>query len=401
MKQEYNISLSGIGQLLIYVIILGVNLISIPKTGMSNLITRCLQAMEMSVFLILFIPHIKNIITLNRYHLYVNLWWMLYIIITYMHPHTMGFTPFFWWLHVGLFLLVGTRYWADNFLESTKWLSILLSGLIYLNAILLILYPEGLWIDESWIGRGSPVRYLFGNYNQIGFVCLLGISIHAIYTFQTKKGYINLYALIAASLFSVVFVGSMTSTIGLLILASYILFHKMIKRPMLILTIFCTIYIVAFVFVIWLGNSIEEFPLFTDFIENTLNKDTTFSKRTTIWGNAVKEIAHSPILGHGIQNVEWNDEHIGGSGPHNLWLMLLLQGGFALCIGFLAITIYAIRSALRANTLSATTAVVALCVLFTMSFFETYNIVLIFSLIQITHYTKTLTQKEESFLSRH
>ena len=160
MKQEYNISLSGIGQLLIYVIILGVNLISIPKTGMSNLITRCLQAMEMSVFLILFIPRIKNIITLNRYHLYVNLWWMLYIIITYMHPHTMGFTPFFWWLHVGLFLLVGTRYWADNFLESTKWLSILLSGLIYLNAILLILYPEGLWIDESWIGRGSPVRYL-------------------------------------------------------------------------------------------------------------------------------------------------------------------------------------------------------------------------------------------------
>lgn len=394
MKQIYNISLSTICQLLIYIIILWVNLISVPKTDMVSLITRCLQIIEMTVFLILLISRIKSTISLHRYNLYVNLWWLLYIIITYLHPHTMGLTPFFWWLHVGVLLLLGTYYWEDNFQTSMKWLTILLSGLIYLNTILLILYPEGLWIDENWVGRGSQIRYLFGNYNQTGIVCLLGITTHAIYTFQTKKGYINLYILIAVSLFSVLFVGSMTSTIGLLLLIGYILFHKLIKRPIMILIIFCTIYIMAFIFIIWLGNSIENFSFFKDFIENTLNKDTTFSTRTTIWGNSVKEIARSPFLGYGIQNLEWNDEHLGGSGPHNLWLMLLLQGGIVLLIGFVSITIYAIKSALRVKTLPATTAVIALCVLFTMSFFETYNIVLIFLFTQMTYYTTTLPQKE-------
>ena len=394
MKQIYNISLSTICQLLIYIIILWVNLISVPKTDMVSLITRCLQIIEMTVFLILLISRIKSTISLHRYNLYVSLWWLLYIIITYLHPHTMGLTPFFWWLHVGVLLLLGTYYWEDNFQTSMKWLTILLSGLIYLNTILLILYPEGLWIDENWVGRGSQIRYLFGNYNQTGIVCLLGITTHAIYTFQTKKGYINLYILIAVSLFSVLFVGSMTSIIGLLLLIGYILFHKLIKRPIMILIIFCTIYIMAFIFIIWLGNSIENFSFFKDFIENTLNKDTTFSTRTTIWGNSVKEIAHSPFLGYGIQNLEWNDEHLGGSGPHNLWLMLLLQGGIVLLIGFVSITIYAIKSALRVKTLPATTAVIALCVLFTMSFFETYNIVLIFLFTQMTYYTTTLPQKE-------
>ena len=394
MKQIYNISLSTICQLLIYIIILWVNLISVPKTDMVSLITRCLQIIEMTVFLILLISRIKSTISLHRYNLYVSLWWLLYIIITYLHPHTMGLTPFFWWLHVGVLLLLGTYYWEDNFQTSMKWLTILLSGLIYLNTILLILYPEGLWIDENWVGRGSQIRYLFGNYNQTGIVCLLGITTHAIYTFQTKKGYINLYILIAVSLFSVLFVGSMTSTIGLLLLIGYILFHKLIKRPIMILIIFCTIYIMAFIFIIWLGNSIENFSFFKDFIENTFNKDTTFSTRTTIWGNSVKEIAHSPFLGYGIQNLEWNDEHLGGSGPHNLWLMLLLQGGIVLLIGFVSITIYAIKSALRVKTLPATTAVIALCVLFTMSFFETYNIVLIFLFTQMTYYTTTLPQKE-------
>lgn len=394
MKQIYNISLSTICQLLIYIIILWVNLISVPKTDMVSLITRCLQIIEMTVFLILLISRIKSTISLHRYNLYVSLWWLLYIIITYLHPHTMGLTPFFWWLHVGVLLLLGTYYWEDNFQTSMKWLTILLSGLIYLNTILLILYPEGLWIDENWVGRGSQIRYLFGNYNQTGIVCLLGITTHAIYTFHTKKGYINLYILIAVSLFSVLFVGSMTSTIGLLLLTGYILFHKLIKRPIMILIIFCTIYIMAFIFIIWLGNSIENFSFFKDIIENTLNKDTTFSARTTIWGNSVKEIAHSPFWGYGIQNLEWNDEHLGGSGPHNLWLMLLLQGGIVLLIGFVSITIYAIKSALRVKTLPATTAVIALCVLFTMSFFETYNIVLIFLFTQMTYYTTTLPQKE-------
>ena len=378
------------GQLLIYFIIIGVTLISIPKTGMSYVVTRAMQLVEVVGFLVLFIPRVQSVIAISRYAMYVNLWWLVYLFITYSHPHTLGLTPIFWWLHVGVFLLMGSTYWQNDFQAHLKWLAIIFTGLIYLNAILLIIFPEGLWIDEEWVGRGSPVRYLFGNYNQMGFVCLLGLTTHAIYTFYTKKRYHSLYLLMAVSLFSVIFVGSMTSTIGLCILSTYILFYQRIKRPLFIASIFAILYIVVFIFLIWLGNSIEEFSLATDFIENTLQKDTTFSKRTIIWNNAVRKIIYSPYMGYGVRGVEWNDEHLGGSGPHNLWLMLLLQGGIVLCVSFIGVVFYAVRSASQVKQPYTMVAIVALCVLFLMSFFETYNIVHVFFLLQFVYYSSTL-----------
>ena len=382
-----------IGQKLIYAIIIGVTLISIPKTGMSYVVTRMMQLVEVLAFITLFIPRVQTVIAFSRFSLYVNLWWLTYLLITYMHPHDLGLTPIFWWLHIGVFLLIGWNYWQNEFKSHLRWMSILFTGLIYLNAILLILFPDGLWIDENWVGRGSPVRYLFGNYNQIGFVSLLAITTHAIYTFYTNKGLTNLYILVAISLFSVIFVGSMTSTVGLMILAIYILFRRRIKRPLLLVGIFGIVYIVVFMFIIWLGHSIEEFALATNFIENTLQKDTTFSERTGIWANAVSEIAQSPYFGYGIQDVVWNDEHLGGSGPHNLWLMLMLQGGIVLCFSFIGIVLYTLKSAFRAKTTYSTVAIVGLCALFLMSFFETYDICIIFLLLQITFYTASMPKE--------
>lgn len=395
-----------IGQQLIYAIIIGVTLISIPKTGMSYVVTRMMQLVEVLAFITLFIPRVQTVIAFSRFSLYVNLWWLTYLLITYMHPHDLGLTPIFWWLHVGVFLLIGWNYWQNDFKSHLRWMSILFTGLIYLNAILLILFPDGLWIDENWVGRGSPVRYLFGNYNQIGFVSLLAITTHAIYTFYTNKGLTNLYILLAVSLFSVIFVGSMTSTVGLMILAIYILFRRRIKRPLLLVGIFGIVYIAVFMFIIWLGHSIEEFALATNFIENTLQKDTTFSERTGIWANAVSEIAQSPYIGYGIKDVVWNDEHLGGSGPHNLWLMLMLQGGMVICFGFIGIVLYILKSAFRAKTTYSTVAIVGLCALFLMSFFETYNIVHVFLLLQIVYYSSTLhsidtSTEEETPINSH
>lgn len=391
--EKRNSILPVVGQLMIYAIIMGITLISVPKTSMSYLVTRAMQLVEVLAFLVLLVPRVQKIITVSRFSVYVNIWWIIYLFITYIRPHELGLTPIFWWLHIGVFLLLGSCYWVKDFQTHLKWMTILLTSLIYLNAVLLILHPDGLWIDENWVGRGSPIRYLFGNYNQIGFVGLLGLTTHSIYTFYTKKGYFNLYILTAVALFSVIFVGSMTSTIGLLILAIYILFHRRIKRPLLLVAIFGIIYIASFVFIIWLGNSIEEFAIITDFVENTLHKDTTFSKRTDIWKNAVKEIAQSPLIGYGIQDVDWNDEHLGGSGPHNLWLMLLLQGGLVSCIGFIWIVVYTIKSALQTRSYYTIVAIVAMCVLLVMSMFETYSIVHVFILVQIIYYSSMLTKQ--------
>ena len=97
-------------------------------------------------------------------------------------------------------------------------------------------------------------------------------------------------------------------------------------------------------------------------------------------------IQKSPWIGHGIQSVEWNDVYLEASGPHNLWLMLLLQGGRILCISFITIVVYIVHKALKARTMTSILGLVSLCVLFIMSMFETYFIAQIFLLLQFVYY---------------
>jgi O-antigen ligase len=370
---------------------IGFTFISMPKNEMTYLVSRAIQAIELLFFIILFVQFSKRPQRLNRFNMSVNLWWFLYTLLTYLFVAGVGLTPCFRWLNVVIFLLLGSCYWKENFEDSLKYIAHAFSFLIYLNAILLIIFPEGLWFDTEWVGRGDATRYLFGNYNQIGFVCLLGITTQAMYTLSTKQGKFNLILLIVISLASVIGVGSMTSTVGLTILAGYILIHKRIKRPRIYLWIFLTLYIAFFYIFIWYSTSIEEVQLITKFIEGTLSKDSSFSGRTNIWANAVAKIQENPWIGYGVQTTEWNDRFLEGSGPHNLWLMLLLQGGWILCISFIIILVILIHKALKAQNTTSTIGVVSLCVLFIMSLFETYFIAQIFLVLQFLYYASHMS----------
>ena len=373
--------------MLIYLIMIGFTFISIPKNEMTYLVSRAIQAIEFLLFTVLVVQFIKKPQRLCSFNTWTNIWWFIYTIFTYFFATGMGLTPMFKWMNVMIFLLLGTCYWRDNFLESLKHIAKAFSILIYLNVILLILFPRGLWIDVEWIGRGDPTRYLFGNYNQIGFVCLLGITAQAMYTLATKEGKKNLFFLIIVSLWSVIKVGSMTSAVGLSILAMYICFNKYIKRPLLWLIIFLILYIAFFITFIWLGNSIQEIHLVTSFIEGALSKDSSFSGRTSIWCNAVYEIQQSPWIGHGVQNVEWNDQHLEGSGAHNMLLTLLLQGGLLITSIFLTIVLFSATKAYKAYHKASILSIVSLCVLFLMSLFEAYYIQQVFLLLQFVFYS--------------
>lgn len=400
MEKVINKSLP-IWHLLLYFCLIGFTFINVPKLGTTYVLyARLIQAVELIFFIVLLIQNFKRGIRLHGYTTLVNAWWLFYTIIAYYFAlSTVGLTPFFNWMNIMIFLLLGNCYWKEYMIESSKYIAIVFSCLIYLNAVLLVLYPEGLWIDEEWIGRGNPVRYLFGNYNMIGFVCLLGIIIHALYTFATGKGRLNLLILILVSVASVVFVGSMTSTVSLGILSLCILLKNIIsKRIKVIIVVFTVLYILFFLFIIWYGSSIEEISLATQFIEVTLSKDTTFSNRTELWANAVYKIKQNPWIGFGVQNVEWNDNYLGGSGPHNFWLMLLLQGGYLLCFSFIAIVFFAIKHASQTPNKTTVICILGLLTLFVMSLFEAYNIIQFFLLVQLVYYSQFLNEKEESSL---
>lgn len=382
-------------QLLLYFLMISLTFITAPKSGLAYVATRGIQMIECIFLLVLLITNIKQGIKTEKYNIFVNLWWMIYTVLSYMGvTHQVGLTPIFRWLNIIIFLLLGSCYWKYNIHDSLKYIAISFSILIYLNAILLILYPDGLWIDTEWIGRGNATRYLFGNYNQIGFVCLLGITAQSLYTFSTQKGKFNLFLLTLVSIASVVFVGSMTSAVSLSLFAMYMLFNKIIKHPKLFLTIFFIVYATFFTFIIWHGNSIEKVSLATQFIEGTLSKDTSFSNRTEIWKNAVEMIKDNPWIGYGIQSVDWNDTYLGGSGPHNIWLMLLLQGGIILCFSFIGIVICAIKQSLKDTKSSSYLGIVSICILFIMSLFEAYNIIQVFLLVQFVYYSSYLTKEQ-------
>lgn len=383
-------------QMLIYLIMIGFTFISMPKNEMTFLVSRAIQAIELLFFAALIIQFAKQSHKPCSFNIWTNIWWLIYTLFTYFFATGMGLTPMFKWMNVMIFLLLGSCYWRDNFQDSLRHIAKAFSILIYLNAILLILYPRGLWIDTEWVGRGDPTRYLFGNYNQIGFVCLLGITAHAMYTLATKEKMKNLIFLIIVSLWSVLTVGSMTSAVGLSILAMYVVLHKHIKRPQLWLSIFLIFYIIFFITFIWLGNSIQEIHLITSFVEGTLSKDSSFSGRTDIWNNAVELIQQSPWIGYGVQNVEWNDQHLEGSGAHNMLLTLLLQGGLFLTSIFIFIVLLSVTRAYKTRHKATTLGIVSLCILFLMSLFEAYYIQQVFLLLQFVFYSSLISPDQNS-----
>lgn len=394
----HQLSRSSIWQQFIYLIMIGFTFIAMPNNGSTYLLSRCIQVIELVFCIVLFIQYFKQTIQLSEYNWRVNIWWGVYTLIAYTLTSTyLGLTPLFHWLNIIIFLLIGVCYWQNDIVNSIKYIANIFSFLIYVNAVLLLLFPDGLWVDHEWIGGGNSARHLFGNYNQIGFVCLLGITAQAMYTFATKRGRFNLFILLIVSIGSVILVGSMTSTVGLCILGAYIILHQYIKRPKIYLTIFTIFYIAFFIIIVWYGTSIEEIELMTKFVENVLSKDTTFTHRTELWSNSVYKIQQSPWLGFGIQSIEWNLTHINGSGPHNLWLMLLLQGGIVLCGGFVINVIFVVRKALNAATSASILGIVSICVFFLMSLFEAYNIIQTFLLLQLIYYSPLLQiNKDES-----
>lgn len=394
MQNELSIG-AKIGQFFIYLLIIGVTLIAFPSNDLTVMMVRCVQALELVILGILILPKIQQVIKFVKFNLMVIGWWICYVVNTFLHPSDVGITPVFTLMNVMIFLLLGTKYWTQDIRSSLKGLIYIFSALVYINAVLLILYPEGLWEDPNWVDRGNPTRYLFGNQNQTGFVCFLAIATQCIYTFAYKKGYFNLILLTIISLVSVLFLGSMTSAIGIFLMMAYMLCNRLFKYPKGWLIAFAVIYTLLFTFIVWYGNDIEQIKWATAFVEDTLSKDTTFSKRTVIWANAVDWIKESPLVGYGIQNAEWNDDHLEGSGAHNLLVMLLLNGGFVFCLSFLYIVIYAVREALTVHSKATTAAVMSLCVLLVMAFFETYSIIYFFLYLQIIYYSASIPKQIE------
>ena len=117
-----------------------------------------------------------------------------------------------------------------------------------------------------------------------------------------------------------------------------------------------------------------------------LGKNSTFTMRIYLWLESVLMIMQSPWTGYGVQSVDWMVDNIGGSGPHNLWLMILLDGGLVLCGLFIGIIASVFVSAAKRSSSQSAYAIVCICVALLMSLFEAYHFICIFAMLTIAYY---------------
>lgn len=372
---------------LTYAIVLCVNLIRLPQTPSSYQIIRLLQVVEILIWAFLLFQNIRyHVFQKSAFSILTHSWWIILVLISIKMVDNMPLTVFFNWINVWILLLTMNLTWKDDSVNQIRIISVLLSLLCYLNAVLVVIFPDGLWEEADWIGTGDSVRYLFGNYNQTGIVAFLAIMTQAICCLRVKKGYINLFLLCAVNIAVVFFLGSMTSTVGLVILSAYLLFRHQVKHPFLWITVFVVVFLLFFKVIVWNDADMAEYPIISDFIENVLHKNLTFTSRTTIWQNVVDLIQNNPLTGYGVQSIDWMVDNIGGSGPHNLLLMLMLQGGIVSLSIFIGLIVIVLRKGRQQGSPESIFALVALCVLMLMSLFETYPYVCIFLTLSVIYY---------------
>ena len=371
----------------VYAVLLCPFIIATPKSDIGYWIDRLFQLMSVVLWVGLHIRKSYAIKSGHRPFVYgVHLWWIILIAFTFLRVPKLQFTQVYHWLTVWNVLLLAELYWQKDYVRHLKALSILLSFLVYLSTVLYIMFPDGLWFDDEWIGAGDKARYLFGNYNQTGVISLIALMVSGTYTLQTGRGRINMLMLSLVSIGTVIAMGSMTSAVGIIIVVVYFYLRKIIKHPFWWIGAFLFVYVAFFAVVVWRGNDIQNWPALAGFVENVLGKNSTFTMRIYLWLESVLMIMQSPWTGYGVQSVDWMVDNIGGSGPHNLWLMILLDGGLVLCGLFIGIIASVFVSAAKRSSSQSAYAIVCICVALLMSLFEAYHFICIFAMLTIAYY---------------
>ena len=180
-----------------------------------------------------------------------------------------------------LTLLMMMNYYQHNMRILIYAAFIALSFAVYLNFVYMLKNPT--WLAET--DKEVTGYILGGNYNQMGGRMLCAIVTGFISVKFSKWWLFNLIPLIIISLTSVFLVSSTTSfvCISLFIIVAIIptSFIQMFAAVSLSIVVF-----LFQIFVVFSGKGVEENPVLVYIIEDLMQKDLTFTNRTTMWDSA-------------------------------------------------------------------------------------------------------------------
>lgn len=289
---------------------------------------------------------------------------------------------------ISIILFLNVYYQKDSektLLEIQKVLSIY----ILLNLLLVIVKPDGLWIETSLTGSDRNKYLIGGSYNQMAPLLFCGVLISYITYCKFKRSIVPFFIISISSIITLLIVGSKTAIVGIILLIFTLNVRKINIKRYIILVLIAYYFLFQITFVFESANE-DKNKLIAYFVEDFLGKDLTFSTRTTIWFWTLYTIFRSPIIGFGIQDSQWSIINIQGISTHNFILNVLLQGGLLLFIWFLIYIIFLYyiykkksKDSLNINILSS------ICIFFIMMIMEVYNISYLILLTGLFYYNNT------------
>ena len=283
-------------------------------------------------------------------------------------------------------LMMMFNIYRDDLQILLKAILVVLSFYIYLNFLLLIKYPLGIWIDPISL---NGYYLLSGNYNGMGarFICAMTTNLILIRYNKNVFYRFNFILLIVISFGSALIVGSMTTLASMLILLILWMCAKSKQHKKVVIAFFI-LYIVVQIVVVFTLSDLSNSKLVVYIVQNIMHKNLTFTSRSFLWANSADLIAQSPFLGYGFQDKVWNALHMNGPGAHNFVYTILLYGGFPLLILFISIIIYSIRRAYHSGETDNVLSYIFMGtnVLFFMMIFEYYTFFLIAYMILLINF---------------
>lgn len=241
-----------------------------------------------------------------------------------------------------------------NYYELIKGISWLLTFFAVANFIDMVFVKHVL--------SSNVAVFMVGGRNQLAIFLSITVCFYFAQNIEENKKIkiqIKDVAFIALILFTTLLSKSITCliTIGMFFLLFFI-YEFQGKKTILNIKIITVGYIV-----VWFAIIVFRMQyLFSDIITNVFHKDLTFSHRTIIWDQALKDICKNPIFGHGMTdsvNIFWvNHDYTGNNNyvwsnmsAHNEFLQLLYYGGIILLLFFALIYFIAVNKRGNRNKL--------------------------------------------------
>ncbi len=284
-----------------------------------------------------------------------------------------------------LLLILLFAYYQENIKVLIISSAIILSVIIYVNLIVMILFP-------NWMFQAKDVfdSYLLGgNYNQIGCRLLAGLVVSVISVKYSKWWILNTVILFIVSIITLLLVGSMTSLSNIIIFLLFCIIPSNKIRKIGIISFFA-VYLIFQFFVVFNGEGLHNVEFARYIIEDVLQKDITFTNRTYLWDAAGRLFANSPIIGYGRVDNDWYIAHLSSIaiGPHNFIYGVLINGGVSLLLVMIAIAWTALRKTInKLNTYDylLLSAIVTLLFMMTMEVYPAFFLLFMLAIMFYGH----------------